>query len=576
MSNQYLFNSVPTIHMRRSQQDLSHLVKTSMNVGTLYPLDVQEVYPGDTMKITNNFVTRLTSTFLRPVIDNLFLDSYTFFVPSRLLYDKWAQIFGENKASAWANAGEYSAPVLGGADDRRVHPKTVASYLGLPVGAPTGSTVQPLSTNIPINILPFRGFAKIYEDWFRDENNVQPMHIHTGEYVDANDGTGEGLNALFWSPSNYTGYCPPVAKLHDYFTSALPSPQKGSAPLIPVQGGGNQQYVPVQPHYVGALPVTEGVPLTFVHAKTVQDSSTGSALEAFDVTNGKVYATSAGWSGYNGAVADNPIVGTNLAAKLSDLNVGGINVSDLRMAVQTQKMLERDARGGTRYIEYIRSAFGVSSPDARLQRSEFLGGRRMPISITQVTQTTGDNSETSPLGAQAAYSLSGGSTRINKSFVEHGYVFTVACIRHFHTYQQGVERFWTRRNRLDYYDPVFANISEQPVYTSELFAFGETSSERRIFGYQEAWADLRNRQNRVSGQLSTNVGDSLDVWHFADFYRNAPVLGPSFIEEKPDFVNRTISVSSDAQDQFIVDLYIQNKAVRVMPVRSIPGLVDHH
>lgn len=555
MSN-YAINAVPRLYRRRSQQDLSHSVKTSGNVGTLYPFDVQEAYPGDSFKVRVDVVSRLTSTFLKPVIDNLFLDIYHFWVPSRQLYDKWKNIFGENTESAYANTTEYQAPTLVG--PRTVFQKSVANYLGLPVGT--------LSGNVPLNILPFRAFAKIYDEWFRDQNNVNPMHIQKGETV-----SSEALNNNAWAPNNYFGQCPKVAKLHDYFTVALPSPQKGTAPLIGASGS------------ISSVPVitTSTEVVTGNHPGMKVRLNGGGNVPSLGM---QLYANSiANEVGINSSQApgSGSIVGvypSNLVTEPGATVTGlGFDVNDLRFAVQYQRMLERDARSGSRYFEFLRAAFGVEIPSVEVQRTEFLGGRRVPISITQVTQTTGENDSDSPLGSLAGFSLSGGRSKYSKGFLEHGYVISVFCIRQFHTYQQGVEKFWTRSKRTDFFDPVFASLGEQPIYKSELYAFGETQDdERAVFGYGEAWADLRRRQGRISGQLVSGVDNSLSIWHFGDYYDSAPTLNEQFIEETPDYVNRAIGVESNTMDQFLLDFWIDNRAWRVMPTFSVPGLVDHN
>lgn len=592
--NNFVFGSVPMIRASRSRFDLSYTHKTSGNVGKLYPFMCQEVYPGDTFKVKSTILARLNSAYLRPVMDNLFLDHYFFFVPSRLVYNKFPQVFGENKESPWAVVNTPSVPTFqntGVTGNVALH-DNVCAYLYLPVG-------EDLKENIKdVSLLPARAFALIYDEWFRDENNVQPMNIQKGDAV-----ASEKLNNDAWSPSNYLGKCPNVAKFHDYFTSCLPSPQKGD---------------PVE---VGTVAIPERVlPVTGLPTDTSSESS-NTLLPAINQL--KTLMTNAGYTpgninnpgvmrfgmesnqmnwnpggnyalgvqggssnlsnglGVAGNSASTPLAGfnrvyvNNLAAYDPGVALGATTVNDLRLAFQTQKMLEKDARGGTRYREYILSHFGVSVADSRVQVPEFLGGKRSPLSVQQVAQTSQATSN-SPLASLGAYSLSFGQSGFSKGFTEHGYIIGVMCLRYHHTYQQGVERFAFRKNRLDFYDPVFANIGEQPVYKKELFA-GAAADD--VFGYQEAWADLRYRPSRVSGQLASKATNTLDIYHFADEYANAPTLSEGFINETDTNFARTIAIA-DAEnvdaDQFVFDIYLQNDAIRELPVYSVPSLIDHH
>lgn len=578
----FVFGSVPMIRASRSKFDLSFTHKTSGNVGKLYPFFCQEVYPGDTFKTKSTILARLNSAYLRPVMDNLFLDQYFFFVPSRLVFDKFAQVFGENKESAWAVQNPPSIPCFQNAEDSgnvALH-DNVCAYLYLPVG-------EDLRWNIrDISLLPARAFALIYDEWFRDENNIQPMNIQKGAAA-----ASEKLNNNEWSENNYLGKCPNVAKFHDYFTTCLPSPQKGDA----VQAIG-QSISPVDTYSFRELGYD-----TLTDRLTSMQNRQNLLWGKFNLSDNKGvvlrdYAQSTEpWTslvGVNAGIVDSASqqylrgvttpYNTDTAQQnygLVPFNLGvavnPITVNDLRLAFQTQKMLEKDARGGTRYREYILSHFGVSVADSRVQVPEFLGGKRTPLNVQQVAQTSQATTD-SPLASLGAYSLSFGQSGFSKGFTEHGYIIGVMCLRYHHTYQQGVERFAFRKNRLDFYDPVFANIGEQPVYKKELYAGAAADS---VFGYQEAWADLRYRPSRVSGQLASKATNTLDIYHFADEYSNAPTLSGGFINETDSNFARTIAIA-DAQsadaDQFVFDIYCQNEAIRELPVYSVPSLIDHN
>lgn len=597
----FVFGSVPMIRASRSRFDLSQSIKTSGNVGKLYPFFCQEVYPGDTFKIKSTILSRLSSSYLRPVMDNLFLDQYFFFVPSRLVFDKWAQVFGENKAGKWANTTPPTVPTFkntGSSGNIALH-DNVCAYINLPVGQELGDNVRDIS------LLPYRAFALIYDEWFRDENNVQPMQIQKGDAA-----ASEVLNNNDWAPNNYLGKCPNVAKFHDYFTSCLPSPQKGDAVEV------GSAVVPAR-----ILPVS-GLPGFYDRNNSPVVSA---SLFPQDITDLKKLATDAGYkmngisntagtklgalawsSDYTswlapsanrylvGGISSSAPTGlsnttpygenlttqgvlspANLAAYDPGVALGATTVNDLRLAFQLQKMLEKDARGGTRYREYILSHFGVSVADARVQVPEFLGGKRSPLNVQQVAQTS-QNTTDSSLASLGAYSLSFGKAGFSKGFTEHGFIIGCMCLRYHHTYQQGVERYAFRKERLDFYDPVFANIGEQPVYKKELFA---SAASDDVFGYQEAWADLRYRPSRVSGQLASKSTNTLDIYHFGDEYANAPTLSEGFINETDRNFARTIAiddVQSTDSDQFVFDIYVQNDAIRELPVYSVPSLIDHN
>ena len=536
MSNN--FSTVPNINISRSKFTTRYHHKTSFNMGKLIPFDVIEVLPGDTFKLKMNEVCRISSALVRPIMDNLFLDVYYFFVPNRLSMEKWAEVMGEKKSGHWAPT---SVKLVNTATIKQVKQCSIPDYFGLPLGDTFTSPPK-------VSILPFNAYALIWNEFFRDENNQDPVQLWTDGY----NGTQQTKE---WSPTNYIqSYPAPVCKLHDYFTSALPAPQKGNAVTIPL---------------LGDAPVTNAVDFaTKFRPKVLKaNNETVVGLLASDATTDQGLVYQAGQSS-----ATSPAY-LNLMADMS--NVSASSVNDLRFAFQLQKMLEKDARGGTRYREYLQSHFGVTSPDSRMQVPEFLGGARLPVSIEQVEQTTpGEGANT--VGQVGAYSLSNGRSGFTKGFVEHGFVIGVLCVRQHHTYQQGLEKFWTRTKRTDFYDPVFANIGEQPIYQSELFFDKTKDNTKDVFGYQEAWADYRYKPSRISGELRSTATNSMDIWHLGDNYANAPILGNQFLSETTEYLDRALAVPSTTSNQFIIDIYTENEMIRPMPVYSVPGLIDHH
>lgn len=525
-------------------------VKTSMNVGKLYPLRWEEVLPGTNWKSDTSFTATLTSAYLRPVKDDLFIDHYTFFVPLRLLYDSAEQVFGSSSTSAYSEDALSVFPITD--ETLTVTSKSVADYLGLPVGSvPSG-----------ISILPFRAFALIYNEWFRNQNVDDGVHIITGEYS-----AGEEFNNGEWSPTNYTGMLPNVTKLKDYFTVAVPSPQKGS----PVNIGTFSGFVPLRANPDGMSSLgTSHMRLVSVGSQVqgpgYYNLRLGTQQSNFEVIADKSASTTP--PGSYGAIGE-----TNLG--INSAEIAGLNINDLRMAVALQRMQELDIFGG-RYREYLLAHYNVNNGDARMQVPEFLGGKRCPLFNQTVAQTS-QGSQTSPLAALAGFSETANSRggSFSKAFTEHGYLMTVACIRQRHTYQQGIQPKWTRSERSDFYDPCFAHIGNQPIWQSELYAVGKSDIHDNVFGYKEAWSEYKQSFNEVTGDARTAAENSLDLYHFADYYSSAPVLGKEFIYETPNYVGRTLAVSTTVQDPFFVDWCFRDTVTLPMPLNCDPGLLDH-
>lgn len=540
------FASNPTnIDIPRSKFQRNASVKTSFNVGDVVPFYVDEVLPGDTFQVKTSKVVRL-QTLITPMMDNLYLDTYYFFVPNRLVWSHWREFNGENTQSAWLPSVEYEVPQIT-APSGGWSVGTIADYMGIPTG------VEGLS----VNALPIRAYALIMNDWFRDENLTDPLNIPV------DDATVAGVNTGVYVTDVAKGGLPfKAAKYHDYFTSCLPAPQKGPDVLIPAATSGNYPVVALNTDIDPSLNTSA----VRFHGMPTSGGSVGSDGYLSYSTDSVIFGQSIGQYQHG-------LQPLNLYA----LSSGGIgaSINQLRLAFQLQKLYEKDARGGTRYIEILKAHFGVTSPDARLQRPEYLGGNRLPISINQVIQQSSTDSS-SPMGNTAAFSLTSDvHGDFIKSFVEHGFVIGVMVARYDHTYQQGLERFWSRKTRFDYYWPVFANIGEQAVKNKEIFAQG-TVEDDEVFGYQEAWADYRYKPSRVCGEMRSSAPHPLDAWHLADDYESLPSLSDSWIREDKSNVDRVLAVTSKVSNQLFADLYIENTTTRPMPLYSIPGLIDHH
>lgn len=544
------------LDMSRSKFDRSFSLKTSFNVGDIVPFYVDEVLPGDTFDVKTSKVVRM-QTLITPIMDNIYLDTYYFFVPNRLVWEHWKQFNGENTESAWLPSTEYSIPQLT-APSGGWSVGTIADYMGIPTGV----------ANLSVSALPFRAYALICNEWFRDENLCDPLVVPTG------DATVAGSNTVA-SVEDYAKGATPykAAKYHDYFTSCLPAPQKGPDVMIGLSGEANV--------------FGNGYTLGWTNGSLTGGTRSGSSLGDQNVKVGTLLSGNASSGSSNempggdgklwGIVQKSQVENPAYSGLIADLSTAtSATINQLRLAFQIQKLYEKDARGGTRYTEILKTHFGVTSPDSRLQRPEYLGGNRVPININQVVQNSATVEGETPLGNVGGYSVTSDThSDFRQSFTEHGFVIGVMVARYDHTYQQGIERFWSRKTRFDYYWPVLANIGEQAVLNKEIYAQG-TDEDDEVFGYQEAWGDYRYKPNRVTGEMRSQYAQSLDVWHLGDDYDKLPSLSAEWIVEDKTNVDRVLAVTSTNANQLFADLYVKNQTTRPMPMYSIPGLVDHH
>ena len=571
------FSETPQINIKRSSFDMSHSVKTTFNVGDIVPLYVDfDILPGDTIEMDVASLIRM-ATPIYPIMDNLYMDQYWFFVPHRLVWNHWAEFWGEND-DAWTQQTEYEIPQIkpptGGWTEG-----TLGDYMALPTK---------VKGNISVSALPFRAYAKIYNDWFRNENTNSIAHI----YEDETTRTGSNGNNYI-TDIELGGMPAKAAKFHDYFTAALPSPQKGEAVNIPLgglapvtsSGTGTITNLPViarnptahgyntleyRVEYANVDGTNVGSGNKILGLNTTSGNVTRGVLETYNGTPGTEQKTVAPINLYGNGQANIDFNG--MMVDLSAATAATIN--QLRTAFAIQKYFENAALHGTRYIEYIKGVFGVTSSDARFQRAEYLGGKRIPVNIDQIIQTSSTDS-TSPQGNTSGFSCTiDRHSAFTKSFEEHGTLMCLGVIRVSHSYQQGIDRMWSRKKWLDFYNPFFAHLGEQPILNKEIYTQG-TAIDEEAFGYQEAWAEYRYKQNKVTGYMRSNATGSLDVWHFADYYNSLPTLSPTWMEEPKENVDRTIAVTSQLMHQFIGDFYYKTKYSRPMPVYSVPGLIDH-
>lgn len=536
-STQHLFSQIPSTQIPRSVFDRSHGYKTTFNSGYLVPFYVDEVLPGDSFKLTATLFARLATPIV-PFMDNLYLETFFFFVPNRLVWDNWQKFNGEQKNPS--DSTDFLIPTVSGTN---VQNQTLWDYFGLPTN---------VNKALKVNALPFRAYNLIFNEWFRDENLQESLKVPTGD-----------------GPDNLSDYAlVRRGKRHDYFTSCLPWPQKGpgveisiggSANIVgTVSGSGNPSF-----SFVGTDGQSSKIP---VGTLTTLGNPDDFGMISLDVKSG---SGSKSQSGYALVGWKDPALSVTGTADLSSATP--ISINDLRQAFQIQKLYERDARGGTRYTEILRSHFGVISPDARLQRPEYLGGSSARISINPVQQTSATN-DTTPQGNLAAFGVVSDSFHgFSKSFVEHGYVFGFVNVRADLTYQQGLNRMWSRQGRFDFYWPVLAHLGEQAVLNKEIYAQG-TADDDKVFGYQERYAEYRYYPGQITGKFRSTDPQPLDSWHLAQKFSSLPTLSSQFIEDNPP-VERVIAVQDEPQ--FLFDSYIRLKCARPMPVYSVPGLVDH-
>ena len=560
------FANNPTIDISRSKFDRSFTHKTTFNTGDIIPIYVDTtIMPGDTVKMRMSQVVRM-ATPIAPVMDNCNMDTYFFFVPYRLIWDHFKAFMGENETAPWTQTTEYEIPQIQAPSDGW-HKGSLADYMGYPTEV----------ASYEASALPFRAYSLIYNEWFRDENLKNPVYISKGDTTII--GTDKTTLGSSYDPVVDTQKAAAplkAAKYFDYFTACLPGAQKGPAVKIPL---GNE------------APIIGSGSYNWENFSNIDPALKGQQAGIY-INNGNVTV----FTDEDG----NTVTGTNFntVGLVADLSGAvGATINQLRQAFAIQKFYERQALGGTRYIEMVKSHFEVTNPDFRMQRPEYLGGERIPITMNQVIQSNAQTwyekgldeddkpifEETVPMGSTGAFSVTSNvnDDLFTHSFTEHGILMGLAVVRTVHTYQQGLNRMFSKKKFTDFYFPEFANLGNQAVLNKEIYiqaptvvdADGNVINEQ-AFGYQEAWATERYFPDIVTGEFRSNYAQSLDVWHYADDYNALPSLGDIWIDEPESNVARTLAVQE--QDQFIGDFYFGCIYTRPMPLWSVPGLIDHH
>ena len=566
-NNERHFLNIPQINISRSTFNRPQTILTTFDAGQLVPFYVDEVLPGDTFRVSTAAIIRQT-TPKYPVMDDAFIDLYYFFVPNRIVWDDFKHFMGEADETPWMPTQSYSVPEIrigeagATATEAEKGPKTgsILDYMGVPTNVVTNTT----KNEVKINALPIRGYVKIWNEFFRDQNIDNAAVIETGndEVKYEDDGDTQNTEQTLQYAIN-GARCLPVNKFHDYFTSSLPYPQRGPEITLPMTGNASVYWgnattgKPYTGQDLDDLGWTKGTGYEYYHiVNTQMNSSRSTSLnEPAKAILGTRTSTT-----------------TQAVGMVADLSsVQAATINDLRNAFAVQQYYEALARGGSRYREQVRALFATIISDKTVQVPEYLGGGRYHVNMNQIVQTSAANDQTNtPLGETGAISVTPiNEASFTKSFEEHGFVLGVMCVRHNRTYQQGLERFWSRKDRLDYYFPQFANLGEQPVKKKEIYLSG-TETDDETFGYQEAWADYRMKPNRVSGKMRSNAEGTLDFWHYADNYDKAPTLSQDWLKEGKAEIARTLIVQDEPQ--FFGAIRVSNKTTRPMPLYSVPGL----
>lgn len=548
------------MHASRTRFNRDQTILTTFDSGKLIPFFVDEVLPGDTFQVDTTAIIRM-STPKYPVMDDAFIDFYYFYTPNRILWNSFKNFMGEAEETPWMPTKEYTVPqiIINGTEEKPApDERSILDYMGVPT-----KIKKPFS----INALPIRAYVKIWNEFFRDENVDNAATLKTDDANVTYKFEAEATETLEKDLQNAVlgGNLLPVNKYHDYFTSCLPYPQRGPEVKLSLSGDA--------PVIMGDLINGKGEPYAENQQIWFNSPTKTAAGRAFNrYWDGKPAAVELAGveaSGYQVGSSGNYIATGDLYTDLHGIEATTIN--ELRQAIAVQQYYEALARGGSRYREQVSALWNVTISDKTVQIPEYLGGGRYQVNVNQIVQTSGQQTKNdTPIGETGAVSVTPiRESSFTKSFEEHGFVIGVACVRHNRSYQQGLERFWSRRDRLDYYVPQFANLGEQPVKKKEIMLTGDKTDEE-TFGYQEAWADYRMKPNRVSGLMRSNATGTLDFWHYADEYSTVPTLSQEWMAEGKTEIARTLIVQSEPQ--FFGAVRVANKTTRRMPLYSVPGL----